>query len=248
MTSQAPAPPPSYILYIRSVAYLLFQVLTVLLYATLGVLVAAVLPFRYRYRLLRTWAEINIWFLARVCRLDYQVEGLENRPSRPSIVMANHQSAWETLAFQHFFPPMAWVLKRELLWIPFFGWGLALIEPIAIDRKAGRRSLERMIEVGRQRLRAGRWVMIFPQGTRLPPGEVGRFKVGGAMLAVATDAPVVPVVHNSGRYWGRRRLLKYPGTIRVIIGPPIETGGRDAQEVLTEVRTWIEEHMRRIGA
>lgn len=246
MSSQRPPLPPSYALYARASLYLVFEVVTIMLYTTVGVLVAAVLPFRPRYRLLRTWAEINIWFLARVCKLDYQVEGLQNCPSRPSIVMANHQSAWETLAFQRFFPPMAWVLKRELLWIPLFGWGLALIEPIAIDRKAGRRSLDRMIDVGRRRLRAGRWIMIFPQGTRLPPGEVGRLKIGGAMLATNTEAPIVPVVHNSGRYWGRKRFVKYPGTIQVVIGPPIETEGRSAQEVLAEVRTWIEENLRRI--
>jgi 1-acyl-sn-glycerol-3-phosphate acyltransferase len=173
--------------------------------------------------------------------VHYRVVGRDNLPTRPAVVLSKHQSTWETLAFQEILPPLVWVMKRELLWIPLFGWGLALGRPIAIDRKAGRRAMEQMLSQGKQRLADGLWVVIFPEGTRMPPGQRGRYRPGGALLAVQAQVPVVPIAHNAGELWGKRRFLKYPGTITVAIGPPIETTGRDPAAVLKQAEDWIED-------
>ncbi len=173
--------------------------------------------------------------------------GAENVPRHPCIILSKHQSAWETLAFQVILPPQVWVVKRELLWIPFFGWGLAMLDPIAIDRGAGRRALRQMLDQGRDRLARGLCIVIFPEGTRVAPGKRGNYQAGGAWLAAKTATPVVPVAHNSGEFWRRNAFLKYPGTITVSIGAPIET--RDmAPEVLNRrVEDWIESEMQRLG-
>jgi len=214
-------------------------VLSVVVYAGLALLIAP-LPFRHRYRLLTTWADLNLWFCARICRLDYRVEGLENIRGRPSIIMAAHQSTWETLALQQLFPPLAWVIKRELLWIPFFGWGLALLAPIAINRHAGQMATQQLIDKGCTRLTSGRWVVVFPQGTRVSFGERPAHKLGGARLAASANVPVIPVAHNAGRYWPRRQFLKYPGTITVRIGPAIQPHGKSPEMISAAVKHWIE--------
>lgn len=240
--------PSGWVLVLRATLFEVFMVVTVVFYTTVGLLIAYPMSFQGRYRLLTTWADINLWWLARVCRLDYRVEGVENIPARPAIVMSNHQSAWETLALQQIFPPLTWVLKRELLWLPLFGWGLALIQPIALDRAAGRKAVDQLVRLGRKCIDAGRWVIVFPQGTRVAPGKRLRFKAGGAILAAATQAPVVPVAHNAGYFWPRRGFIKYPGTITVRIGPPIETRGKSAEAILEETRSWIESAQEQIGA
>ncbi len=227
------------VLYARSCLFLLLFAASVVVYAAAGLL-AFLLPFRQRYRLITTWGDLNVWLCARICGLDYRVEGLENLPGRPSVVMASHRSTWETLALKKFFPPLAWVVKRELLWIPFFGWGLATIEPIAINRNAGKKASEQLIEQGRARLARGRWVLVFPEGTRVLPGEHKRYKLGGALLASATGAPVVPVTHNSGDFWPRRQLVKYPGTIMISIGPAIDSRGKSPDAINAEVKRWID--------
>lgn len=245
-TDRDEARPSALVLYARATAYAIFQAFTVLLYATLGTAVSVFLPFRLRYRLMRTWADLNTWFLVHVVCLRYRVCGLEHIPDQPSVVMANHQSAWETIVLPRFLPPLTWVLKRELLWIPFFGWGLASVEPIAIDRRVGRAALRQLLDTGSRRLRTGRWVMVFPQGTRMPPGDLGRFKPGGALLATRTGVPVVPVAHNAGRFWGRHQFLKYPGVVHVEFGPPVETLHKTPEQVIGEVRAWIGETLARI--
>ena len=180
------------------------------------------------------------------CQLNYSVERTEPLPTRAAVVLSKHQSAWETIAFQLIFPPQAWVLKRELLWIPFFGWGLAASRPVAINRSSGARALEEVVRQGKKRLSEGRWVIVFPEGTRMRPGEHGRYNPGGALLATRAGAPVVPVAHNAGEFWPKRGFLKHPGTIRVSIGPVIETQGKRAKEVSTQAELWIEESMSRI--
>ncbi|MGH8503979.1 MAG: lysophospholipid acyltransferase family protein [Gammaproteobacteria bacterium] len=226
-------------LYLRSALFLTLFLSSVVVYATLALIIAP-LPFRHRYRLLTSWADLNVWTCARICRLDYRVEGLENIPDRPSVIMAAHQSTWETLALHKFFPPLAWVVKRELMWIPWFGWGLALIAPIAINRGAGKKASQQLIDKGRARLASGRWVVIFPQGTRVSVGDQRPYKLGGARLASSAGVPVVPVAHDAGRYWPRRRFLKFPGTITVRIGPAIETCGKAPEAINAEVKSWIE--------
>jgi 1-acyl-sn-glycerol-3-phosphate acyltransferase len=223
----------------RATAFYAGLVLSLLGYVFLVVPVAAFLPFTRRYRLLTSWGDFVIWWCERTCRLRHEVRFEAPLPERAAIVMANHQSAWETMALQRYFPPMVWVLKRELLRIPFFGWGLALIEPIAIDRGAGRRAVEQLVEQGRERLRAGRWIIVFPEGTRVAPGRRRSFKLGGAILAARTGAPVVPVAHNAGLYWRRREFIKRPGTIRIVVGAPIATEGRSPEEIHAEVEAWI---------
>jgi 1-acyl-sn-glycerol-3-phosphate acyltransferase len=239
--------PGKIVLYVRSGTFLLLFAMSVLVYATVGLLTFP-LPFRQRYRLLSSWGDLNIWLCAHLCGLRYRVEGLDNLPDRPSIILASHRSTWETLVLKKFFPPLAWVVKRELLWIPFFGWGLAMIEPIAIDRHAGKEASQQLIEQGRARLADGRWILIFPEGTRVPPGERKRYKRGGALLASATGAPVVPIAHNSGDFWPRRQFVKYPGTITISIGPPVDSLGKSADAINTAVKRWIDSAEARIRA
>jgi len=156
------------------------------------------------------------------------------------VIFARHSSTWETMALQRRFPPYCWIIKRELLWIPFFGWGLAILRPIAIDRSSGRRAVEQIARQGADRLREGLWVMCFPETTRMAPGQRRRFGMGGAVLASRTGAPVVPVAHDAGCYWRRRGFLKYPGTIRVEVGPVIETAGRTPDEINRIAKEWID--------
>jgi 1-acyl-sn-glycerol-3-phosphate acyltransferase len=234
-----------FVLVARAVLFWLGMLLSTVVVAPLSLLTFP-LPFVMRYRFIGLWAHFNLWWLERSCGLHYQVEGAENIPAGNAIVMAKHQSAWETLALQRIFGPQVWVLKRELLWVPLFGWGLALLEPIAIDRKAGRKAVRQVIDQGIQRLRAGRWVVIFPEGTRVAPGERKRYGVGGALLAAQSGYPVVPVAHNAGEFWRRRSFIKYPGVIRVVIGAPIASAGRSATDIIAEVEDWVESTMLKI--
>ena len=186
------------------------------------------------------WIE---WSLAITC----EVEGWENVPDHPVVAMAKHQSAWETLFMESRFPPQCWIIKRELLWLPFVGWGLYAIRCIAIDRSSGHSARDQIVEQGRRRLSQGMWVSIFPEGTRIAPGKVGRYGIGGALLAVRTGTPILPMAHDAGEYWPRYAFRKRPGRVKVVIGPPIPTAGRDVLAVNTEVQEWIEAQMRRIS-
>ena len=198
------------------------------------------LPRLARYRLISGWSRVVVLLARALLGIRWRVEGLEHLPSRPAVILANHQSAWETLAFQLIFPPQAWLLKRELLWIPFFGWGLALMSPIAIDRGRGVAALRALARRGKARLAQGLWVVVFPEGTRMRPGRTGRFRIGGAWLAVESGAPVVPVAHNAGLLWPRNAFLKRAGTVTVRIGPPIDPAGLTADEVNAHARAWVE--------
>ncbi|MCC6302854.1 MAG: 1-acyl-sn-glycerol-3-phosphate acyltransferase [Gammaproteobacteria bacterium] len=220
--------------------------LSTLVFAPLAVLTFP-FPFTVRYAFITRWARFNLWWLRLTCRLDYQVRGRENIPVGNAIVFCKHQSAWETLALQKIFPPQVWLLKRELLWVPFFGWGLAMLEPIAIDRRAGRKAVEQLVTQGGERLANGRWVVIFPEGTRVPPGQTGRYGIGGAVLAAKSGYPVVPVAHNAGEFWPRRGFIKRPGTITVVVGPAIESQGKTAEMIKEEAREWIERNTRGLG-
>ncbi len=230
---------------LRSALFSASMFVSTLVFAVLGTFT---LPFRYRrrYAFIRNYARFNLWVLERVCGVRYQVEGREHIPEGPCIVFSKHQSTWETLVMQKLFPPQTWVLKRELLWLPFFGWGLALLKPIAIDRNAGRRAIRQVVEQGIDRLRAGIWVIIFPEGTRLPPGKRIRYRLGGAMLAAKSGYPVLPVAHNAGELWPRGVFIKRSGTVRVVIGPPIASAGRSAEAIGAEAEAWIEGTMDRI--
>ncbi len=187
-------------------------------------------------------------YLTRViCGVHYRVLGIENIPKTPSIVLSKHQSAWETLAFQQIFPAQVWVLKKELLHIPFFGWGLAMTSPIAINRSSGRAALKQIVQQGKDRLKQGLWIVIFPEGTRIVPGKKGKYGIGGAWLATHTGVSVVPVAHNAGELWGKNSFIKRPGTITVSIGAPIDPAGMKASELNARVEEWIELEVVRIG-
>ncbi len=203
-------------------------------------------PFEFRYRVISQWARFNLWWLKVSCGLSFSVEGAAHIPDRNAIILCKHQSAWETLALQLVFPAQIWVMKRELLRVPFFGWGLSMLEPIAIDRSAGKQAMKQLVDQGRIRLERGRWVVIFPEGTRRAPGQKGRYAIGGAMLAVKTGFPVVPVAHNAGEYWPKRGFIKRPGVIRMVVGPTIETEGRSASDVNAEAAGWIEATMEEL--
>jgi 1-acyl-sn-glycerol-3-phosphate acyltransferase len=184
--------------------------------------------------------------LRRFCGLDWSVSGREHLPSAAAIVLMKHSSAWETIAQAAVFPPQSWVLKRELMWIPLVGWAVHCLKPIAIDRQAGAAAVTQVIEQGTQRLRAGMWILIFPEGTRVAVGETRKYGVSGALLASRAGCKIVPVAHNAGYYWPRRGWVKKPGMIRVVIGPPIEAAGRDPRELNDEVRAWIEHQLAAI--
>jgi 1-acyl-sn-glycerol-3-phosphate acyltransferase len=162
------------------------------------------------------------------------------------VVLSKHQSAWETIALQVIFPPLCYVLKRELLRVPFFGWALGMIPGIAIDRSAGKDALTQVVEQGRERLKEGLWVVVFPEGTRVAPGATRRYKPGGAILAKRAGVPVVPVAHNAGEFWRRNAFIKRAGEIVVSIGPVIEVKGVKANDVSEQAEAWIEGEMRRL--
>jgi 1-acyl-sn-glycerol-3-phosphate acyltransferase len=204
-------------------------------------------PYRTQFAIARTWARIQFWLLRKVCGLTFTVEGRERIPAGNHIVMSNHTSAWETIAQFLIFPPQVWVLKRELLWIPFIGWGLKLLRPISINRGAGHRAVNQVVEQGKERLAAGLWIIIFPEGTRVVAGEKRKYGVSGALLATETGRFVVPLSHNAADFWVRRGIIKKPGTIRVIIGEPIDATGKDPRLLNDEVRRSIEAGLAHIA-
>jgi 1-acyl-sn-glycerol-3-phosphate acyltransferase len=205
------------------------------------------LPARMRYRIVTSWSHLIVALARSICGIDYRIQG-EVPSGGPYIVMAKHQSAWETLFLQKLFPPQVMVLKHWLVWLPFFGWGLATLSPITIDRSARTRALRSLLDQGRRRLDQGFWIIVFPEGTRVQPGECGHYHAGGAWLACKTGVAVVPVAHNAGQLWPKNGFLKYPGTITVSIGAPIHPQAADTEALIGEVRAWIESEMTRIGS
>jgi 1-acyl-sn-glycerol-3-phosphate acyltransferase len=232
---------------LRSISFLLVQSALTVVWSVVSLLTFPFKPLT-RYRVITLWSRLVIWLAKVICGIDYRVRGLEHLPRRPSIVLAKHQSAWETIAFEVFLPPQVWVLRRSLLRVPFFGWGLAMMSPIAIDRGAARQALKQTLEQGRDRLAQGFWIVIFPEGTRIAPGQRGRYQVGGAWLAVRTGAPVVPIAHNAGQLWRKNAVLKFPGTITVSIGRPIDPVGLTPEELNRRVEDWIESETLRLPA
>jgi len=238
--------PSKVVLYLRSSVYWLLMVMT-------GVVIGLSTVFTFplhvnkRYAFARSWAVLNLWLLKHICRLSYKIEGAENIPDKGVVVLSKHQSTWETMVFQVVLPQVRWVLKRELLRVPFFGWGLAMLHPIAIDRSAGRKAVAQMIEQGGPMLDDGCWVVVFPEGTRTHPGQKKRYKQGGAILAVETGHPVVLIAHNAGEFWPRHSFLKWPGTITLRIGPVVDTAGKTAEQVIEIAQDWIEGQMKEIS-
>ncbi len=222
----------------RALIFLLGQIISAILVSPLALLCFA-LPSLWRARVISCWARFNIWSLKHVCGITCEVRGAGHLPSRPAVLISNHQSAWETLYFQLIFPPQSYLLKWQLLLIPFFGWGLAANRPVAINRAKKIRALEHMIKQGATRLREGRWLVVFPEGTRMAVGRPGKFQGGGALLAAKTGAPIVPVAHNAGLFWPKNSILKRPGVVQMRIGKPIYPAGKKTQDINAEVEAWI---------
>ncbi|HEY0269182.1 MAG TPA: lysophospholipid acyltransferase family protein [Methyloradius sp.] len=232
-------------LWLRSFLFMLGMWLVTPVYAVIAMLTFPLPPVR-RYKIISGWSRIMLWWLGVTCGIHYRVIGQENIPAEPGIILCKHQSAWETLALQQIFPPQVWVLKRELLWLPFFGWGLAMTSPIAIQRSAGREALKQMVSQGKDRLKKGFFVVIFPEGTRVSPGEKGKYHIGGAWLATHTQTLVTPVAHNAGEFWGKNAFVKEPGLITLSIGKPIATAGLKPDALNQQVESWIEQEMTRL--
>jgi 1-acyl-sn-glycerol-3-phosphate acyltransferase len=232
---------------IRSLAFQTFQVATVIPWAFLCLLWSP-LPRPTRYRLTMLWLHMQIWALRAVVGVDYRVLGAENLPDAPVILLSKHQSTWETFFYPVFMPrELCYVFKRELLYLPFFGWGIGLLDMIHINRSRGTDAFEEVVRQGTVKLAQGRWIIMFPEGTRTRVGGQGRYKSGGARLAVRTGAQVVPIAVNAGNCWPRKALILTPGLVTVSIGRPIDTRDRSADDVNREVERWIEAEMRRIS-
>lgn len=230
----------------RSALFLLSSVLVTIPFGIL-VPLAGLLGYRAGCATAKLYAAIIVHLARICCGIRWQVRGWENVPSAPAVLMAKHQSAWETVFMQASFPPQCWIVKKELLWLPFVGWGLMGIRAIPIDRSSGKSARDQIVEQGARRIAQGMWVSIFPEGTRIPVGKRGRYGLGGAMLAVHTGTPIVPIAHNAGECWGRYAFRKHAGLVTVVIGKPIATAGRDAASVNAEVEGWIEARMREMN-
>ncbi len=214
-----------------------------------GVLVplAGLLRRAWAFALAQLYARWMLKWIEWTCGIRYEVEGWENVPRFPVVLMAKHQSAWETVFIQARFPPQCWIVKRELLWLPFVGWGLIGIRCIAIDRSSGHSARDQIVSQGGERLKEGIGIAIFPEGTRVAPGKRGRYGIGGALLAARTGTPILPMAHNAGEFWPRYAFRKRPGCVKVVIGPLIPARGRDVPALNAEVENWIEAQMRRIS-
>lgn len=235
-------------LFLRSALFLLSSVTLTVLYSFFC-LFAFAMSLSTRHILIRFYLQAQLFLLEKICRVHYYVEGLEHiSKNRGGIIMSKHQSTWEAFYLPTIINQPAAIIKRELLWVPFFGWGLATSSPISIDRSNRKKAMQQILQKGKIALDAGRWILIFPEGTRIPYGHVGHYRLGGARLAAETGYPIVPVAHNAGLFWPRREFIKRPGTIHVVIGPPIDPTGRDTETLLALTKDWIEREVTRINS
>ncbi|HEY0848123.1 MAG TPA: lysophospholipid acyltransferase family protein [Noviherbaspirillum sp.] len=236
------------ILFVRSLVFALLMVVATVVWAPLCFLVAP-LPYNQRYHFTSYWNRFVIWAGKVVCGMRFQIKGWENLPDAPVILLSKHQSAWETIFYLYAMPrPLVYVFKKELLYIPFFGWGIALLRMIPIDRSKGKDAFAQVVEQGRKRLADGQWIIMFPEGTRSHVGKQGKYKGGGTRLAVETNTVVVPIAMNAGECWPKNSFIKKPGMITVSIGKPISPEGRTANELMQQVENWIESEMRVISS
>lgn len=236
---------------IRTFVFYLLLSLSALFWCTLSMFVAPFLPFRLRYRFINVyWCRFAVWLTGAMLGIRYEVIGAEHVPSQPCVILANHQSTWETFFLSCYFQPLSQVLKRELLYIPFFGWAMAMLKPIAIDRSNPKAALKQLAKQGDERIKQGAWVLIFPEGTRIPPGQIGKFSRGGAALAVNAGLPVLPIAHNAGEFWPKQGWAKYPGTIQVVIGPVMHAEGegpRAIAELNERAYAWVAQTQQQIS-
>lgn len=226
---------------LRSTLFFIGYVLSTIVFSVISLPLWLVSK-RQRYRIMTLMADFVLWWLKISCGVSYRVHGIENLPAEPAVALVRHESAWETFALQQLLPRQAWVLKRELLRIPFFGWGLLAMWPIAIDRGAGRAALKQVLTQGQTRLQAGVWVVVFPEGTRMPPGQLGKMNIGGALLAEKAAVPVVLISHNAGKFWAKHAFLKRPGVVDVYISAPLAVG-LNAQQINAQAEIFFKQHL-----
>ena len=233
---------------LRSLFLVVFVFTTGLVYG-LVVLPLFWAPQEFLWRFVTNYCRLSLWAGDFFCGMKVVVEGEENLPETASVLMIKHSSALETYGHVPFFPRSTWVIKREILWIPFFGWALQLIfRPIAINRGSGARAVKQVIQQGKQKLADGIWVSVFPEGTRMAPGETRKYGISGAALAKEAGVMIVPVAHNAVDLWQRRELTKRPGTVRFCIGPPIDASSQSPKETNLIVQAWIENKMHEISS
>ncbi|HEY5739507.1 MAG TPA: lysophospholipid acyltransferase family protein [Gammaproteobacteria bacterium] len=242
-------------LVIRATLFWIFFLPMLLLLATLLSLLFFA-PLGVRVGVVHIWIAYSLFCLRLFCGLTHEVEGLENIPDDGFIVMSRHSSTWETISIQRYFRPMIWVVKRELTWIPFFGWALKAMDAIALNRGTGRKAINQLVNESRPFMDRGRILMLFPEGTRVPPGGYRPFKLGGAIVSQRTGYAILPIAHNAGEYWPRHSWIKWPGKIRMVIGKPIDPAGKTPEQIVREVEDWVlaecerisdKEQLRRLG-
>ncbi|WP_191833212.1 lysophospholipid acyltransferase family protein [Pseudomonas fluorescens] len=223
-----------------------------LLWCTLSFFIAPFLPFSARYRFINVyWCRFALVLVRVFLNIKVKVSGAENIPKQPCVILSNHQSTWETFFLSAYFSPLSQVLKRELLYVPFFGWAMAMLRPIAIDRDNPKAALKQVASEGDKLLKDGVWVLIFPEGTRVPFGQIGKFSRGGTALAVNAGLPVLPIAHNAGKFWPKQGWNKRAGTIEVVIGAPMYaegTGPRAIAELNDRAAAWNEQAQRDMGS
>lgn len=245
-----PQAPPANCHPLRVLAFYFLLSGSAFLWGCCCLLLGPLLPYRLRYRMVAVaWSRFAVDFACRLVGIRYRLRGVENIPQKPCVVISKHQSTWETFFLSALFQPLSQVLKKELLNVPFFGWGLRLLKPIALDRHNPKQALKRLAEEGQKRLEEGSWVLIFPEGTRVPVGEIGKFSRGAAALAVNNGLPLLPIAHNAGRYWPKTGWGKRSGTIDLVIGPPLYAQG-DGPGAVAELNErafqWIKNTQREI--
>jgi 1-acyl-sn-glycerol-3-phosphate acyltransferase len=232
---------------IRSVFFILFMAITVVPWALAVLVVSVVAPSQVVYRLCVSWLTLSIWGAKVICGVHARMHGAENLPNTPVVMLPKHQSTWETFAFPGLMPhPLCYVFKRELLYIPFFGWAMARMDMIHIDRSKRTQAWNLVAAQGRKFMNKGHWVIMFPEGTRSARGGRGNYKSGGTRLAIDTQRPVLPIAVTSARCWPRKSFVLRPGVIDISIGKPIESIGRQPDELMRQVEEWIEAEMRRL--
>ena len=231
--------------YIRATLFLAFMWLSIP-FATALFLLLYPIHYQSRSKIIAVWSKVCLSVLTFFCGLKFEISGLENIPQKPCIIFCKHQSTWETMALQLYFTPQVWILKKELLWVPFFGWTLASMKSIAIDRSSGKKALKQIVEQGKQRLDEGTWVVIFPEGTRTLPGKKPNYKIGGAMLAKQSGYDVLPIAHNAGEFWPKGQYIKKSGTIKMVIGPVIKSSELKTKEINQQAEEWIESTLSEI--
>lgn len=236
-----------FVLFLRSALFMVLMVIATIIWSGVCML-AAPLPYNKRYFVTSRWNVFIVWCAKWICGINYQFKGYENFPDAPAIILSKHQSAWETIFLLANLPrPLVFVFKKEILYIPFFGWGIALLRMIPIDRKQGKNAFKSVVAHGKRRLKDGQWIIMFPEGTRIPVGQQGKYKSGGTRLAVETGAVVVPIALNSGECWPKNSFIKKPGTVTVSVGKPISSEGKTPDELMEQVEQWIESEMRVIS-